>query len=244
MTCLGTLLNKFTFRFIILLIIATSFGSCKTGDTIADHGIVQKRKYQKGYHVNVRTPFKFKKEKVNLTKNGELSYTDTEKIKVNLQPEKGELQYPNRTLSEIIPEDEISSFKIDDGRVESSFDENMEASTSSIPAIKSHSLFPGFSAASDTVKQPNANSKDPDYYTDYAAVKRTNTLALLSFIFAMASLFIFGLPFGVAAVVCGIIGISQIEKKPTVYKGRAFAIIGIVVGIIAVLVMLVYFSTP
>lgn len=84
-------------------------------------------------------------------------------------------------------------------------------------------------------------SAQPDYYGP--SEKKLNTLALLSFLFAIISVFIAGIPLGIAAMVCGIIGLNQMSKNPETYKGRGFAIVGIVVGAVAVVVVLAYLST-
>ena len=226
-------------RLFVLLIIGCIFTSCKTGETIADQGIIQKRKYQKGYYVNVKTPFESKKETVNLVGVSDRPFTASVKAAINSNSKEAKLEVPKTGSPDLTLADRKTTRK--SGFVQQSveLEGSMEASISSTPDLKAKSTFQNYLSINNSVKQSNTFSADPDYY----APKRLSTLALLSFIFGVLSIFILGLPFGVAAVVLGILGIVQIEKNPSMYKGKGFAIIGLIIGIIAVVVMLIYLSS-
>ena len=240
MTMNGSFLKLFAFRLFALLIIGSAFASCKTSDTLADQGIIQKRKYQKGYHVNVKTPFQFKKDTLNQSDREDRPFTASVKAEVISKSQGAELQYPKIDAPELIVKRNTPPPKSIFIAEVPFADDQLEASKSAAPLVKSKSLYPKGIWSKESVKQSNTFSFDPDYYSD---VRRVNTLALLSFIFAIVSLFILGLPLGVAAVVCGIIGLVQIENNPAVYKGKGFAIVGLVIGIIAAVVVLAYIAS-
>ena len=73
-----------------------------------------------------------------------------------------------------------------------------------------------------------------------ASGRRTNGLALAGFILGLCS-FPFGLfcccvgPLcGILGIVFSLIGLSQINRKPDVYGGKAFALIGLILSILGV----------
>ncbi len=82
-------------------------------------------------------------------------------------------------------------------------------------------------------KKNNTHAKDD---------RKTNTAALLSFIFGLVGLFIGGIPFGVAAAILGIIGLVKIGKYPERFKGKGFAIVGLILGIIDFLLVVAFLS--
>lgn len=67
--------------------------------------------------------------------------------------------------------------------------------------------------------------------------KKTNTMALLSLIFAITGILLFPL-FLIASIIVGFIGLSQIKKNPEKYKGKGLAIAGIIISF-AVLFLLI-----
>lgn len=80
------------------------------------------------------------------------------------------------------------------------------------------------------------NEKEEIIYDNSA--KKINVCGLLSFIFSMVALLIFGLPFSITAVILGIIGI--VTFKPNTQKGRWMSITGVSVGAVEFVVMLLY----
>lgn len=65
--------------------------------------------------------------------------------------------------------------------------------------------------------------------------KKTEPLSLISFISSLVGLFIFGIVFGIASVIMSAIGLGKINKNPEKWKGKGFAIAGIIIGIIDIL---------
>ncbi len=59
--------------------------------------------------------------------------------------------------------------------------------------------------------------------------KKINVCGLLSFIFSLVGLFIFGFPLGVASIILGIIGIIKFDKEKQKFKWMG--IVGLCVGV-------------
>ena len=63
--------------------------------------------------------------------------------------------------------------------------------------------------------------------------KKVNTCCLLSFIFSLVALFIFGIPLGIAAIVLGIVGIAKFKNDSE--KFRWMGIVGLCIGLLDVI---------
>ncbi|MFR0823561.1 MAG: DUF4190 domain-containing protein [Clostridia bacterium] len=70
--------------------------------------------------------------------------------------------------------------------------------------------------------------------------RTTNSIGLVSFIFAMIALFIFGLPFSIVAIITGIICLATFKKDTQ--KNRWMGITGLSVGAVELIVMLLYYA--
>ena len=70
--------------------------------------------------------------------------------------------------------------------------------------------------------------------------KALNICGLLSFIFSLVGLIIFGLPLGIAALVLGIIGINKFDSEKQ--KCKWMAITGTAVGAVDVVFVLLFAS--
>lgn len=86
------------------------------------------------------------------------------------------------------------------------------------------------STATDQANQQISNS----------ANKNVNACGLISFIFSMIGIFMFGLPCGIIATILGIIGIATF--KPETQSNRWMAITGLAVGAVEIVVMGLYIS--
>lgn len=69
-------------------------------------------------------------------------------------------------------------------------------------------------------------------------VKKMNVCGLISFIFSLIGIIVAGLPCGIIATITGIVGIATFKKEEQ--KGRGFAIAGLVIGILDVIIMILY----
>lgn len=68
--------------------------------------------------------------------------------------------------------------------------------------------------------------------------KKMNVCALVSFIFSLIGIVIAGLPCGIVATITGIIGL--VTFKAETQKGKGFAIAGLVIGILDIIIMIIY----
>lgn len=228
------LLNVLNAKIIFLGILSLFLYSCKSGETLADKGIIQKRKYQKGYHVNIKSPFEAKENVAQSEKTSEESFTESLRAELPTGKVAPVLSEPIARESKL-PAEKKNRKHADKVQSKSKVDRNSgEEATASLDEVKKWKSEQGVYSNDNKLK-----SQPQDYYS----ARRLNTLALLSFIFGVLSFFIMGLPFGIAAVILGIIGIVQVENKRDIYKGQGFAIVGLILGIVAVVIMLAYLSS-
>lgn len=208
--------------YILIIGILVGLGSCNTSSSLSDSGLVQKRRYQKGYHLNLRSN--------SGSKSNKEEFSQIEKEAPLVASIDGEMNIEDRGAPKILKNRPVE--------IDNHSGEISEISHTKVvsPQIQSNE-----SKRIKKYSKHKLHSSDPDYYAP-ATSRKVNTLALLSFIFAILSLFILGIPFGIAAVVCGIIGLSQIGKSPEVYKGKGFAIVGLIIGLIAVIIVLAALS--
>ena len=66
--------------------------------------------------------------------------------------------------------------------------------------------------------------------TQNVGTRKQNSMALTSFIISLVGLIVAGLPCGIVAVILGIVGLVKFDA--TKEKGKGFAIVGLVVGVI------------
>jgi len=80
------------------------------------------------------------------------------------------------------------------------------------------------------------------------APPRTNQMAMAGMILGILSLTVgcccYGLPFNIAGIICSLVALSQISKEPITQKGKAFAITGLVLSLLSLLMsgLLMIFS--
>ena len=214
-------------NWLVFICLSCVIFSCKTGDTLADKGAIQKRRYQNGYHVNIKAPLAFNKSAKRL----ERPIAEPISASIDSKVDFNRIE-PNLKISAIpISKNALSSPRMrldEEGRKRFKNEHQSEVSLVS----KSKSMV----VTSDYTHQQFLRGSDPE--TDYYGSKKLNVLALLSFIFALLSLFIAGIPLGIAALVCGIIGLTQILSSPDSYKGQGFAIAGIIIGLISIVLVI------
>jgi len=77
---------------------------------------------------------------------------------------------------------------------------------------------------------------------------RTNQMATAGMVLGILSLTLgcccYGLPFNIAGVICSLVALSQISKDPITQQGKAFAITGLVLSLLSLLMsgLLMIFS--
>ena len=93
------------------------------------------------------------------------------------------------------------------------------------------------STATDQAQQ---QAEQANQQISNSANKNVNVCGLISFIFSMIGIFMFGLPCGIIATILGIIGIATF--KPETQSNRWMAITGLAVGAVEIVVMGLYIS--
>jgi len=81
-------------------------------------------------------------------------------------------------------------------------------------------------------------SKKPQNFGD----DKVEPLAILGLLFSLASFIAFGIPFGITGIILGTIGLMKFKKHPN-RRGRALAMLAIVVGLIAVILVAGYLAS-
>lgn len=226
------LTNTLNIKLVIFSLLSLIVFSCKSGETIADQGFIQKRKYQKGYHVNIKSPFNSNNNSVHLEKTAHESFTTSLRSSLPSNSVKQVLVNPVGKESKLDSETIYVKNRNKTKAVSFVGEDDVAEATASIDEA--------ISVKTKTSLYLNKSQNQPQ---DYYSARRLSTISLLSFLFAIASLFILGIPFGAAAVVLGIIGIVQVEKNRDIYKGQGFAIAGLIIGLIAVIVVIAYLAT-
>lgn len=94
----------------------------------------------------------------------------------------------------------------------------------------------------NVVQQNYSNAQANNNNVVSGGTKKTNGLAVTSFVCSMVGIVIFGLIMGILAICFGAVGLSRSKYFPE-ESGKGFAVTGIVVGIIEVIIMIFYIVT-
>ena len=91
----------------------------------------------------------------------------------------------------------------------------------------------------NVVQQNYSNAQANNNNVVQGGTKKTNGLAVTSFVCSMVGIVVFGLIMGILAICFGAVGLSRTKYFPE-ESGKGFAITGIIVGIIEVIIMIFY----
>ncbi len=188
------------------------------------------------------------------TRKNTLSFSHTKKLQhAGQHYQKPDTQAPDKTTETGLAQNNIQalpadstlevSIKTDDGITASSSD-NFQLLPNEALSVFSN---PGYLHQDTTyVREPKVKSSQDDPY-NYAANQQYNILAIVSLacgVLGLLFLFTTLFPFfmGTAAVVTGILGLRQIRKTPTRWKGKGFAIAGLITGILTIILFWVMVS--
>lgn len=94
----------------------------------------------------------------------------------------------------------------------------------------------------NVVQQNYSNAQANNNNVVQGGTKKTNGLAVTSFVCSMVGIVVFGLVMGILAICFGAVGLSRTKYFPE-ESGKGFAVAGIVVGIIEVIIMILYIVT-
>ncbi len=221
--------------FSIALFIAAQ--GCKSGSDLNSSALVQKRKYTKGYHMNARL---FANDKnhtahapaaeapslapdpsgMDMRAASSAEHTNTKRMlapKAAIQPIEAELQ-PTTAMGQASAETMISPLGL---------------KAKAAPLMKLSALA-SMKSGNRSVYQANETT-----YNE----RRTPGLAIAGFICSLVGIFIAGIPLGLLGVIFGAVSIGKINNNPEAWGGRGFAILAIILGLIAIIGALIVISS-
>lgn len=212
------------FLFIGFMAIAMLFGSCKSSHDINSGGIVQKRKYTKGYHVNARTNKSHKPKELHVANVFAIDSTQgaTSNVHADVDQPLNTTEVGSRQIAKAAKGAEKAKAIPLTGTKPEQVQETARVITVN---------------TSSTVKA-SKNAVIPNQDLTQNTVRITPTSAILSFIFGIAGLFVAAIIMGPLAIIFGIVGLSRIDSNPGLYKGKGFAIAGLILGIICFIIIL------
>jgi hypothetical protein len=231
--------------YLIGLIFILLVASCQRSQfaTTARHNHKGKVSYSNSFHYEGRRASKGKPHKTQLKSESEL-VTATVSIKNDQRLELGQIMpVPEKSSEQLIASTSIEPmFAIVNKKSLSSYDK---------PVVPKNSVQGGMNGFShpDTIIKKN-DSKTVVNEIHSTKSKRIEILGLVSFILGILclvaipiTLFLFypaaiGLPIAILTLIFGIKSLHKIHKNPTLFKGKGFAITGIVLGFLSLAVFL------
>lgn len=216
-------------HFIGLLIAAIFLSSCSTSTDVVSNDYIQKRKYKKGYYVEKRNQTS-KTEVVDIQEITDNKFTQREGENDNKHLTHSELVIENSDENSfvastdpnlILPEEQrvliTQAFPNEDDLQDEMVSTNEENSSTSKANKNFQKLF---SKHTSPLNSPNLE-----------------VFGLVSFISGLIGLIPFwGLLLGFISIITGIISLRKIAKNPGKFYGKGFAIAGIILGIIGIVI--------
>lgn len=84
-------------------------------------------------------------------------------------------------------------------------------------------------------KRPNTNAESAD--------AKLEVFGLISFIAGILGFLVAGIILGPTAIIFGIVSVALSSSEQREYKGKAFGVIGLLLGVLVTMIMILYFST-
>lgn len=238
----------------LLIVLSIFLFSCSTTDRLTSKDSVIKRKYQKGYFVDL--PFrkikKLERNKIKIIENNETSdlvvkdenFLEQESQEIlfasasdevfqivsneNNKPliqKKEEVQKSKATQQDYIDVIYLKNGDIIKGTIIENAPNNyikIEIAGGSVFTIKYEDIL---KMTREKVEHSYSDRKEYDS-------AKSETLSNFSFLSGILGLLFAGILFGPAAIILGFLGLSKISKNPEKWKGRGWAIAGIIIGFI------------
>lgn len=222
-----SIMKKLAFILASLLIIT----SCSVSENVVSNKLLQKRKYTKGFHLNKNNRYK---ESFELAK--EHHDTDLNNEESNEKYVENSIN-SNDNLEQTKPNISKSNYS---GKPD---EEALTASTTDYIPSQSYPIsknnFQEY-AKKNNLHQKNELFKQKTKKAEKNAMKESKKVhwaALTGFVTSLVGLLFMPILLGIIGIVFSSIGLVQIKKSPELYKGKGFAIAGLVVGIVDVLIM-------
>jgi len=80
--------------------------------------------------------------------------------------------------------------------------------------------------------------KEEQVYID----KKVEIFGLINFFLSIAGLFVAALPFGILALILGLVSLNMFNQYTDKYTGKFLAVLGIIIGFIDIVPVLLYLS--
>jgi hypothetical protein len=80
--------------------------------------------------------------------------------------------------------------------------------------------------------------KEEQVYID----KKVEIFGLINFFLSIAGLFVAALPFGILALILGLVSLNMFNQYTDKYTGKFLAVLGIIIGFIDIVAVLLYLS--
>jgi hypothetical protein len=84
-------------------------------------------------------------------------------------------------------------------------------------------------------RRPNTNSESDE--------AKLESFGLISFVAAIIGFFVAGIILGPTAIIFGIVSVGLSSSDEREYKGKAFGVIGLLLGVLVTMIMLLYFAS-
>ena len=192
-------LNKLLFYSLLLTIIATS---CTTIQNVSDGSFIQKRKYNKGFHVN--------KSKNSHKENNNIVYNAKKIVAEETQKTKG---------------------NVIENTEKEAYSEELEASNEKLVSKQkfknNNKVTPNYFTGFDFIKARKVLRKSDLKPNDDGL--RFHWAAITGFVLGILSVVIIYL--AIPAIVFSAIALSKIKQNPETYKGKGLALAGLIIGL-------------
>ena len=214
-------LKSSTLGYLCLLFICIS--SCKSSSEFASSGMVQKRKYTKGYHLNLKSPT------LN-DRNSRYAEISEDSFSADLNQEKISSDLLEASVEPITPAIVEQKSVVEEQKLVAPHQSRFQKMGNFRMRILDRSPAPPMSA------------DDPEYYQQVYGARKTPGLAIAGFISAILGIFVAGIPLGILAIIFGAVSLAKINGDPMRYSGKGLAIAAIIIGAIAIVGALIVIS--
>jgi len=210
------------FQTIAVFLILIFVSSCKTSSDVVSNGLIQKRKYTKGYYVKSIKKNKTKHEKLVISKS--IEEQAIENIPA-IQPD---------VRTEMARVETSKSDKTSKQKRKSLNDDRIAITLKDILGESKNVTSKKLAKLNQKIAR-KFSQQDPPIQNYTPPTKKLEVLGLVSFISGIISLLIAPIFFGVAAIILSVISLVKFSNNPGKYKGKGWAIVGLVLGIISLI---------
>lgn len=196
---------------------------CSGTSELADNSIIQKRRYTKGYHLNIKSPFDARSGETVAARDGEQDIEPLEPVSAVLTPEVELEEIPSSLTASLVTAG--------------------EPTTTATQVHDASSERRHFFSDVWKFRQSTSTASALTAQDEYTIPPRTHGLAIAGFVAPFVGIFFAGLIMGVLAIVFSAIALGSINSHPDKYKGKGLAIAGLILGVILVFAMLVLLAS-